>query len=487
MRSGDGCAGRSPRATCSRRRASSWLPSHQSWLASATVSRRRSPGWASASASTSVARAAAVSPAAASASASCDCVASRRVRSSGSSRRTAAWKRAAVAGADACSAPAAAAASSSIARSSPARARVLDVVRALDRARPASLERALPPARARPAASPPARRRRRRAAPPGGGTRTGAAPPSAVPARGRAARRAPRARRRGELGDLVGQLELERVAGDGGGVEQAPGVGAQRRELGPDRGRDGRGTDAAGAAARAPGPRRRAGELLEVERVAAAQRRRAQRRVPDQPARLGLGERLSERRGAARRRTRGASAGGTCPSRAASASRTGAAGGRRISAASASTEAGSAQCTSSRHEHERARSPAARADLAAPGACGGGRPAPARRQRGQDRGQRRRVGRERSARSATCPSSASVEERVRQVGLELRRARLEHQAAVGAGARGARAGATCRCPPRRRRRARRPSARAGRRARRRSPPAHGRARRGARRRFSPTG
>ena len=37
-RSGDACAGSSPNATCSRRRASSWPPSHHSWLASATVS-----------------------------------------------------------------------------------------------------------------------------------------------------------------------------------------------------------------------------------------------------------------------------------------------------------------------------------------------------------------------------------------------------------------------------------------------------------------
>ena len=44
MRSGDGCAGSSPSATCSRRRAGSWPPSHHSWLASATVTASRSLG-----------------------------------------------------------------------------------------------------------------------------------------------------------------------------------------------------------------------------------------------------------------------------------------------------------------------------------------------------------------------------------------------------------------------------------------------------------
>ena len=70
MRSGDGCAGRSPSATCSRVRACSCPPSHHSWFASATVSISRSSASASCSARTSVSRAPCGSPAAACASAS---------------------------------------------------------------------------------------------------------------------------------------------------------------------------------------------------------------------------------------------------------------------------------------------------------------------------------------------------------------------------------------------------------------------------------
>ncbi len=124
MRSADGWAGSSPSARCRRRRASSLRPSHHSALASATVSARRCSREAEPNASSSVSCAATASPAAACASASSACILVRRSLCSGPSgsrRNAAAWKWAAVPGAEDCSSRAAPA-SSVIACSSPARA-----------------------------------------------------------------------------------------------------------------------------------------------------------------------------------------------------------------------------------------------------------------------------------------------------------------------------------------------------------------------------
>ena len=422
MRSGDGCAGRSPSATCSRRRASSWPPSHQSWLASATVSRGARRPAASRSASTSVARAPAVSPAAASASASRDCIAIRRdpVVGQQPQRR----------GVEACGGARRGRLQLARRRGEqrdrplvPGAGRVLDVVGALDRRRRRGARARPPRARARPAASRRARRRRRRGGPRGGGTRSGAAPRSAAPARGPAARRARQARRLGELGHLVGELELERVAGDGRGVEQAPRVRAQRRELGAERGRDRRGHVECGRGARG------AGELLEIERIAAGRGYSA-----GSPTSSAASSSLSgASRGGDAPPNAVASAGGSCPSRAATASSR----ARRADAAPAPRARRPKPDRPSGRRRARARaagSPRARAGRGARGACGGGRPAPARPRATARRGQRGRVGRCDPA-LVDVPVQRLGEERVRQVGLELRRARLEHDAALGAAAR----------------------------------------------------
>jgi hypothetical protein len=96
----------------------------------------------------------------------------------------------------------------------------------------------------------------------------------------------------GQLGHRGGQVGVERVTGDGRGFEHGPGLGRQVSELGGQRGGDRRGDRAVGHDVAAAGRRlARAGELLEVERVAARLAVDRRRGVPDELCRVRLAER----------------------------------------------------------------------------------------------------------------------------------------------------------------------------------------------------
>jgi hypothetical protein len=101
-----------------------------------------------------------------------------------------------------------------------------------------------------------------------------------------------------ELADHRRQSGLERLAGDGGRVEQRARVGRQRRELLRDRGRHRRGERAVVRAVRRRGGAAAARELLEVERVAAAvavdRRDVGGADAVEQRGRLLLGQRLED-------------------------------------------------------------------------------------------------------------------------------------------------------------------------------------------------
>ncbi len=119
----------------------------------------------------------------------------------------------------------------------------------------------------------------------------------------------------GELGDLGGETRVERIADDGGRVEQEALLGLEGLQLarqgGGDRGRD-RSIRSRCAAA---GAGVHARELLEVEGIAAGLLVDRARALPDQLGRLGLAERRQDqprhavlgRRGGQRRGHRGRS------------------------------------------------------------------------------------------------------------------------------------------------------------------------------------
>ena len=167
-----------------------------------------------------------------------------------------------------------------------------------------------------------------------------------------------------------GELGLERVARDRRALAAAVRVGRreQRELLRSSAAATARGhADAAsrrraGRRCRLAGPAGGPGELLEVERVAAALlvervRERAVDVVAEQLARLLAPQRAElepvSRPPRSRALERAGEALGSCRGRAASASSTGADGRRRSSAPSSSIDAGSAQCTSSSTQHER--------------------------------------------------------------------------------------------------------------------------------------
>ena len=411
MRSGDGAAGSSPSATCRRRRASAWPPSHHSWLARATVSGRRSSGPAVRSASSTTA--------------------ARRCRVAGGGLRVgeaqpggAAWRRrsseqpqrggveARGAGRGGGLQLVGGRGSSAIAASSPGERRARRDGRARP-GRPRALERV--------------RGAGVRAEPPAAGRRRVDGVADDGVAEGEAARRAARPHERareqlververrglGQLGHRCRQARLERVAGDRRRVEQAPRRGSEAGELRGERSRDSRGhgvvvgdADAGRAAA--------ARELLEVERVAAAV---GVERLAPSPTSSAASARVSGpsasrvhaalgQRGAERGRDRRRAAGPRGrPARAGPAPPAGGARARRARR----SDAGSAQWTSSRHSTS-GRDAASRSSRSRSARCVRWRSVGARRaaERGQRGDERARVGDRADAASARWSLSASV-------------------------------------------------------------------------------
>ena len=379
MRSGDGCAGSAPSATCSRRRASAVRPSHHSAFAmpdgeaqavgrlgraqrgEQRVARAgRVPRRRLGVGEPQLDRRAARPGSGAGREHGGEHVAPRcRARATGA-RRPPRRARA-------------------IASSSSGTGGLLDVMRPLHRRRRRDARAPRPPERARRSASRPAPPRRSRAARPDGGTRSAAARRPAGRAPGRAARRArpaPRPRR-------ARRPAAASPASNGSPATAAPSSSrrapaGQRAELRGERGGHGgrRPTPSPAAAAVAPRPAR---QLLEVERVASAVRVDGGRGVAHERPRLAASSGPGARRTGRRRRAPASAppAAGRSVRRARAGPAPRAAGA--ASAASASSDPGSAQCTSSRQSDERrvGREPL-EAHRAARDGAGGDRPGPRR-------------------------------------------------------------------------------------------------------------